>query len=412
MLRFGGIQPLKNLKIMKTLIILLFLACPCIGFSQAMHFSSSTSIPTASKKTIGEPLTSENTKMYKANVDSLFTTGGITSGTRTSGKLDSTAITTGGTTYNLNSKITTTGGAIIGGKIIGGIKVDGWIIGTVTGGTLIGGTTNGGVGLDPATVLTTTNGITTGGITTGSVTIAGATTGGTTIKGTTKGGTTFDPVSGGKTTGGTVTDGITTGGIVTGGAPVKGTDTSPATITGATITQGTTIGGTLTGGITKYYAHVLSTNFTIPLVRANFLSNKPQNATNSVVSASFLNSAGAGVNLSWGELDVTKDATNTVTSIDYYNHIGIQLGFLFSANSSSGSSTTQTGSSTITTTQSSAVFGAFAAVSVMNFQLGGGYEFGSLTPGQKRLFIALAYAIPVSALIDGGYKILKTSVLN
>jgi hypothetical protein len=406
---------------MKILFISLLLACPYIAFSQAMHFSSNTSIPASSKKTNEKPITRKDfkkgNKNYIDSPDSLITTGGVTTGSVISGDLAPGTITSGGITYNRNSKVTTTGATIIGGTITGGITVKGGIIGTITGGALTGGTTSVGASLNPGMVLTTTNGTTTAGITTGFVSIGGAPDkngvitggtvfGGTTINGTTKGGTTFDPISGGKTTGGTVTNGITTGGIITGGVPADATTTDTATITGATVTQGTTVGGSLTGGTTKYYAYVLSTNFTVPLVRANFLSNKPQNATNSVVCASFLNSAGAGVNLSWGELDITKDATNTDTSIDYYNHFG----FLFSANPSSGSSTTQPGTNTTTTAQSSSVFGVFAAGTVMNFQLGGGYEFGPLAPGQKRLFIALAYAIPVSALIDGGYKIIKTSV--
>jgi hypothetical protein len=158
----------------------------------------------------------------------------------------------------------------------------------------------------------------------------------------------------------------------------------------------------ITGAPIRYKAAVLNTNFTVPLVRVNFLNNKPQNASNSLVSTSFLNSVGAGLNYSWGELDQTLDANGNDASIDYYNHFGFQLGFLFAANSSSGSSTTTT---TSPTTQSNTIFAIVGGISILNFQIGAGYELGSVTTGQKRGFLTISYAIPMSLLINGGYKI-------
>jgi hypothetical protein len=160
----------------------------------------------------------------------------------------------------------------------------------------------------------------------------------------------------------------------------------------------------------RYNASVLSTNFNIPLVRVNFLDNRAS-GSNSLVSTSFLNSAGAGINYAWGEIDQTKDQSG-VTSTEFINRFGIQLGFLFAANTAQGSTTTTTATTTTASTQSSAIFGIMAGISVLNFQLGGGYELGTLSAGQKRGFATIAYAIPVSTLINGGYKIFHYSAIT
>ncbi|WP_184549602.1 hypothetical protein [Mucilaginibacter sp. FT3.2] len=346
---------------MKKAIILVLLANPFIAFSQAINMSSSTTIPLP--KLAEHPNTVvENGKTRKKN-------------------------------------------AVEIAKDREGTKVSITIGGTVTGGTVI-------------------DGAVTGGTTNGNKTTGGTITGGTTINGTNDGGTTYDPFSGGITTGGKTINGKTTGGLTIGGISTKD-GTNPLVTTGATTTFGTTTGGITFGGVTKYSAWVLNTNFTIPLVRVNFLVNKPQNSTNSLASTSFFNSVGAGINISLGELDVTKDIGNNNTAIAFYNHIGFAFGFLFAANSSSGSTTTTnstttpttnasttSGASTTTNSQSSTIFALVAGVSILNFQVGAGYELGSLTAGQRRGFLAISYAIPVSTLINGGYKILGVNKLK
>jgi len=173
---------------------------------------------------------------------------------------------------------------------------------------------------------------------------------------------------------------------------------------------GITGDGTTTNPI-KYSANVLNTNFIVPLVRINMLSNNPQNATNSNVSTSYFNSVGAGVNYSWGELDETLDKNGNTASADYYNHYGIHAGFIFAANTAAGSSTTTSASTSNTTTQSGTIFAVVAAFTFYNFQVGTGYDFGSVPVGQKRLFFTLNYAIPVTTFVAGGYKIIKATLM-
>jgi len=171
----------------------------------------------------------------------------------------------------------------------------------------------------------------------------------------------------------------------------------------------TTVAGSSTPIVFK--AAVLSTNFTIPLIRVNFLNKVPGSPSNALASTSFLNSAGAGINYSWGNIEETTDGKGNTLSADFYNEWGVQIGFLFASNSTSGTSTTtNSGSTTSSTTQSSTIFALMAGFSVLNFQIGAGYEFGSIAPGQKRTFVTIAYAIPVSTLVNGGYKIIQSSL--
>ena len=172
---------------------------------------------------------------------------------------------------------------------------------------------------------------------------------------------------------------------------------------GTADTLADTAGSGTAGSPRKYNASVLSTNFTIPLVRVNFLNKT--SATGALASTSFLNSAGAGLTWAWGVIDQTTDKNGDVASTDFHNTFGLQLGFLFAANSASGATQTTTSTTTTTSTQSSSIFAIMGGISVLNIQVGAGYEFGTLMPGQKRGFMTIAYAIPVSALIDGGYKI-------
>jgi hypothetical protein len=39
----------------------------------------------------------------------------------------------------------------------------------------------------------------------------------------------------------------------------------------------------------------------------------------------------------------------------------------------------------------------------LNFQFGVGYELGTIANGQRRGFATIAYAIPLSSLVKGGY---------
>ncbi|MEO8238677.1 MAG: hypothetical protein ABI576_11255 [Flavobacterium sp.] len=135
-----------------------------------------------------------------------------------------------------------------------------------------------------------------------------------------------------------------------------------------------------------YGAQILSTNFSIPLVRFNFVTDDDTKQGDILLFTSI----GAGVGYYWGQLERTRDNTGEIINEDFRNRFGINLGFLFSAG---------TGEDTKN------VFAPVLNFAILDFQLGIGTELGTRSPNQKREFITLSYAIPMYKLFKKGYKI-------
>jgi hypothetical protein len=141
---------------------------------------------------------------------------------------------------------------------------------------------------------------------------------------------------------------------------------------------------------TEYKAQAISTNFTVPILRVNFIDKDATGApTDRKANVSFFNSIGAGVGYYWGRLVNVTDDKSTIISTEMTNTFGIQGGFLFSANSGASSNTN--------------VFALTFGISVLNFQVGYGYELGTVDATTKRGFMTVAYGIPISKLIRGGF---------
>lgn len=152
--------------------------------------------------------------------------------------------------------------------------------------------------------------------------------------------------------------------------------------------------------VIEYKAQVISTNFTIPIIRFNIIDKKSTGApTDRKGNVSFFNSIGAGIGYYWGRITDVTDKDGKVINSEMNNTFGVQLGFLFAANSSGSNN--------------SNIFALTAGISLLNFQLGYGYEFGTIGANDKRGFMTLAYGIPVSKLIKGGfYTVKKSSALT
>jgi hypothetical protein len=75
------------------------------------------------------------------------------------------------------------------------------------------------------------------------------------------------------------------------------------------------------------------------------------------------------------------------------NVFGVQTGFLFAANASDANN--------------SNIFAWTLGFSLLNFQVGYGYELGTVNANDKRGFLTVAYGIPVSKLIKGGAFVLR-----
>jgi hypothetical protein len=143
---------------------------------------------------------------------------------------------------------------------------------------------------------------------------------------------------------------------------------------------------------TEIKCQVVNTNFTIPLVRFNTVKSSGVD-NNQKGNVSLFNSIGAGISYNWGRMLVTTNDNGEVINTEMQNTLGIQLGVLFAVNSSTGNNAN--------------IFAPTISFSVLNFQIGCGYELGSLPEKENRFFYTLAYGIPLSKLIRGGFYVVR-----
>lgn len=141
----------------------------------------------------------------------------------------------------------------------------------------------------------------------------------------------------------------------------------------------------------RYKIKMLNTNFTVPLARFNF-DNQSDLKLGEIV---LFNSVGAGIGVSWGEMEKTTDATGATINTDFTNTFGIHLGVLFSSGKDGN--------------EQKNIFAPTLSVSLLDFQIGLGYEMGSVTENQRKGFVTIAYAIPLSKLLKGKYYIFRAS---
>ena len=137
-----------------------------------------------------------------------------------------------------------------------------------------------------------------------------------------------------------------------------------------------------------YQTSIWSTNFSIPLVRFNFVKGD-ENKQGDIL---LFNSIGAGIGWYKGRLERTRDNVGEIVNEEFSNSVGINLGFLFSAG---------TGEDTKN------VFAPVLNFCALDMQIGFGAELGTRSPNQKKEFITLSYAIPMYKLFKKGYRISK-----
>lgn len=147
---------------------------------------------------------------------------------------------------------------------------------------------------------------------------------------------------------------------------------------------------TVAGKTVKYKATIWNTNFSIPLARFNFTEDNEQKVGDLLL----FNSIGAGFGISAGELSETRDLKGELINQEFVNTFGVHVGFLFSAGTGDDAEN---------------VFAPTLNVSILDFQIGVGYELGTLSENQKPTFLTLSYAIPLYKLKKGGFWIWKSS---
>lgn len=104
----------------------------------------------------------------------------------------------------------------------------------------------------------------------------------------------------------------------------------------------------------------------------------------------FLILVGAGFGFSAGRLTEVYDDYGEIISNNFQNTIGIHFGALFSAESGE---------------EARNIFAPIVNFSVLDFQIGLGYELGTISENQKRTFVTLSYAIPLYKLTNTGFWI-------
>lgn len=132
-----------------------------------------------------------------------------------------------------------------------------------------------------------------------------------------------------------------------------------------------------------YSSTVISTNFSIPLVRFNFVEGDGQKQGDILL----FNSIGAGIGIYGGRLERTRDKDGDIINEEFSNRLGASIGAIFSAGTGDDVKN---------------VFAPVLNVALLDFQIGFGVELGQLAPNQKREFVTLSYSIPL-------YKLLKKS---
>ncbi|WP_313805020.1 hypothetical protein [Flavobacterium sp.] len=147
---------------------------------------------------------------------------------------------------------------------------------------------------------------------------------------------------------------------------------------------------------TKYNfkSFIITTNFSIPVARFNTVNDSEIDSSSKIGDIILFNSIGAGAGISWGELERTTNDKSEVINSDFTPFWGVQLGVLFSA--ASGDATKN-------------IFAPTLSASILDFQVGYGYELGTIDAGQKRDFWTIAYAIPLSKLVKGKHFIINSS---
>lgn len=137
-------------------------------------------------------------------------------------------------------------------------------------------------------------------------------------------------------------------------------------------------------------ATILSTNFNIPVARFNFIDEEKRNGA--IGDINLFTSVGAGFGIYWGEKKTVYNNLSEVIEQDFKNYFGLNLGLLFSA---------QTGD------DKKNVFAPVLNLTALDFQVGVGYELGTIQSNQSRFFVTFSYAIPLYKLTRTGFLTIR-----
>lgn len=144
----------------------------------------------------------------------------------------------------------------------------------------------------------------------------------------------------------------------------------------------------------KKIAWLLSSNFNLPTVQFTPFTEKSVKRSSTLGSVSFFNSLGAGISLSKAEFNLLSSKKDT-TGIDIKNHFGIQAGFLFSRSSGE--------------TKEISRFAVYTGISILDFQIGIGREFGDIGTDLNKTFYTISYSIPMNKFLKNTTLVFKNN---
>lgn len=153
----------------------------------------------------------------------------------------------------------------------------------------------------------------------------------------------------------------------------------------------------------EFKGFALNTIFNLPIVRYN-INSLDASKHDVLGTLEYFNSVGAGASLSFGKIHI-KERNGKMLSdsvldedriITMKNVIGISAGVLFSKNDSVGSNRI--------------IFAPNLNLQILDFQIGMGYELGTVSNKAHRCFFTIAYGIPLAKFSDVGSYLFKSRV--
>lgn len=153
----------------------------------------------------------------------------------------------------------------------------------------------------------------------------------------------------------------------------------------------------------EYSGFALHTIFNLPVVRYNI--NSFNGRTDPPGTLEYFNSIGAGFCFSFGRIRVKSKNDSSITQVfgddrivTMKNIVGLSFGALFSKSDSIGGSRV--------------MFAPTINVQLLDFQLGFGYELGSVRNNAHRCFLTVSYGIPLTKLTGAGSLLLSVPRRN
>ncbi len=146
--------------------------------------------------------------------------------------------------------------------------------------------------------------------------------------------------------------------------------------------------------VASYKKTILNTNFTIPVAR--FDINKPEyDASGNLIgdskgNISLFSSFGFGVGVCGGRAEVTRDSSGEVIDESFSNTLGVYLGILYQA---------------ATGENQRNIFAPTLSVSILDIQVGVGYDYGKVPANQERTFVTVSYGIPLFKLFKTNHRV-------